>query len=158
MNAIDALNFDIKADGVHLLPNFINEKNHVTTKSLLCLGAVNTGAVYFHTYCHDVETSINLKFNRLNLVVFEKEASIYGITTGEKYDFDLFENKFSIENTKEKEFVLVVKFKPYPFLKSLANPIIDIRFEFNIPINKSVVKKTLKKRLRCFNSKTMKLT
>lgn len=74
LNAIEALNFDIKADGVHLLPNFVNEKDHVTTKSLLCLGAINTGAVYFHTYCHDVETSISIKFSRLNLVIFEKEA------------------------------------------------------------------------------------
>lgn len=74
LDAIEALNFDIKADGVHLLPNFVNEKDHVTTKSLLCLGALNTGAVYFHTFCHDVESSINLKLNPLNLVIFEKET------------------------------------------------------------------------------------
>jgi hypothetical protein len=74
LNAIESLNFDITADGVHLLPNFINEKNNVTTKSLLCLGAVNTGAVFFQTSCHDVESFILLKFNRLNLVVFEQQA------------------------------------------------------------------------------------
>jgi hypothetical protein len=51
-----------------------------------------------------------------------------------------------------------MKFKPYSFLKSLANPIIDIRFELQVPLNKGFVKKNLKKKLRCFNSKTMKLT
>jgi hypothetical protein len=158
LNAIESLNFDIKAEGVHLLPNFLNEKKNITSKSLLCLGAINTGAVHFQVSCHDVETTINIKFNRLNLVIFENEAIIYGLTTGQMLKFDIFDNKYTIENTKEKEFLLILKFKPLPLLKSLANPIIDIKFDVAIPLDRGVVKKTLKKKLRCFNSKTLKLT
>ena len=68
-NAMESLNFDVKAEGLHILSNFKNVRGNVTVKSLLLHGRANYGAMYFQVYCHEVAISLKMKFSFMNLVV-----------------------------------------------------------------------------------------
>lgn len=89
---------------------------------------------------------------------FEDGVELYGLDSGQKWEFSLSEKEFPIEKTRENRFILLFMFKPYSFIKTLATPVLDIKIECLIPCNKTVKKKILKKKLRCFNSKVIKLT
>ena len=68
-NALDSLNFDIKADGIHLLPNLVNQRGLVTTKSVLFHGRRNIAGVHFQLFCHDVPVGLKIRLTALNGVV-----------------------------------------------------------------------------------------
>ena len=80
------------------------------------------------------------------------------MNTGKVYEFQLSGENIMVDNTREREFVLLIKFKPYAFIKTLATPVLDSKFELFIPCNNKTIKKILKKKFRCNNSKIIKLT
>ena len=73
------------------------------------------------------------------------------------HDFSLKEGKFSVKGSKESQYLIVLRFKPQPFIKSLANHIIDMKIELVAPLHSKQIKRILKKKFRCFNSKTYRL-
>ena len=62
-----------------------------------------------------------------------------------------------MKGSKESQYLLLLKFKPQPFIKSLANHIIDMKFELIAPLHSKQIKRILKKKFRCYNSKTHRL-
>ena len=116
-----------------------------------------TKAIYFKSQKPKKSTKTQIGEILIFSKEFEDKVELIGLSTDHHQELKLSEHKIKIKGTKEKEFVLLFAFEPFPFVKTLSTPILSLKIDASIPLNNSTLKKGLRKKLRCYNAKTIRL-